>query len=278
MTATALERFAVRLGLGGDFYVDVVRRLVDRGVLRPHSRVLVACGGEHDRDALLQCGLRDVTISNLDARMRGDEFAPYAWSFQDAERLDFADGAFDFAIVHNGLHHCHSPHRALCELYRVARVGVLVFEPYDGPLARLAVRLGFGQDYEVAAVFDNGMTFGGVGNSAIPNYVYRWTEGEVRKAIRSYAPVGHHHFAFHYALRVPWTRLRMLRGRLRLAATAAALPLLRLGTMLVPRLCNNFAFVVLKPRLPEELLPWLRLEDGAVALDREWLGARYAKE
>jgi SAM-dependent methyltransferase len=276
--STAVERLAARLGLGGDFYVDVVRRLVADGTLRPDMHVLVVCGGEHDRDALLQCGLRDVTISNLDTRLRGDEFAPYAWSFQDAERLAFADDAFDVVIVHNGLHHCHSPHRALCETYRVARVGVLVFEPYDGPLARLAVRLGFGQDYEVAAVFDNDMAFGGVGNSAIPNHVYRWTEAEVRKTIRSYAPVGHHRFTFHYALRVPWGRLRMLRGRLRLAATAAALPLLKLATLVAPRLCNNFAFVVLKPRLPGDLLPWLRLENGAVTLDRAWVGERYAKE
>ena len=35
----------------------------------------------------------------------------------------FEDGAFDFVVVHQGLHHCHSPHRGLLEMYRVARRG-----------------------------------------------------------------------------------------------------------------------------------------------------------
>jgi ubiquinone/menaquinone biosynthesis C-methylase UbiE len=45
--------------------------------------------------------------------------------------MAFDDNSFDFAIVHNGLHHCYSPHRGLLELYRVSRQGILVFEPRD---------------------------------------------------------------------------------------------------------------------------------------------------
>lgn len=272
-----LERFGRRLGLGGDFYADTVRRLVRSGAIGPAMRVLVVCGGGNDRDVLLACGFRDVTIANLDERMRGDEFAPYAWSFQDAEALDYDDGSFDLVVAHSGLHHCRSPHRALCEMYRVARVGVLVFEPYDGPLARLGVRLGFGQEYEVAAVVDNGMTHGGVRNSEIPNFVYRWTEAEVRKAIQSYAPIGRHRFRFFYATRVPWRRLGMLRNRVLLGATALALPALRLVGILFPRLANNFAFLALKPELPTGLHPWLKSCDGTVSLDRTWLAARYSR-
>jgi SAM-dependent methyltransferase len=75
------------------------------------------------------------------APVRVAEFAPFLWSFQDAERLTFAENEFDFCIVHSGLHHCYSPHRALLEMYRVARVGLLVFEPRDGALVRLGMRL-----------------------------------------------------------------------------------------------------------------------------------------
>jgi ubiquinone/menaquinone biosynthesis C-methylase UbiE len=82
---------------------------------------LVVCRGEFDRDTLLEEGYTAVTISNLDDRVRGDEFAPYAWSFQDAEALSFPDRSFDYCIVHAGLHHCASPHRALLEMYRAAR-------------------------------------------------------------------------------------------------------------------------------------------------------------
>ena len=272
-----LERVARRLGLGGDFYVDVLRRLLGAGDVAPDARILVVCGGTHDRDALLACGFRDVTLSNLDARMRGDEFAPFAWAFQDAERLTLPDGAFDVVVAHNGLHHCRSPHRALCEMYRVARRGVLVFEPYDGLLSRLAVRTGMGQEYEVAAVFDNGLTFGGVQNTAVPNYVYRWTEAEVRKTVGSLAPEGRHAFRFFHAVRLPLGRLRVARGPALPLAFAAVLPLVAVARLVAPRLANNFAFWVRKPRVPEDLHAWLRLADGRPTPDAGWFAARYAK-
>lgn len=272
-----LERLARRLGLGGDFYVDVVRRLLAAGDLAADARVLVVCGGPHDRDALLACGLRDVTISNLDVRMHGDEFAPYAWSFQDAERLDLPDASFDVVVAHNGLHHCRSPHRALCEMYRVARRGVLVFEPYDGLLSRLAVRTGLGQEYEVAAVFDNGLTFGGVQNSAVPNFVYRWTAAEVRKVVGSVAPEARHRFRFFHAVRLPMGRLRVARGPLLPLAFAALLPALALLRVVAPRLANNFAFWIGKPELPRDLQPWLCMRDGKPEPDVRWFAARYHK-
>ena len=272
-----LERVARRLGLGGDFYADVLRRLVADGDVAPDARMLVVCGGTRDRDALLACGLRDVTITNLDDRLRGDEFAPYAWSYQDAERLDLPDATFDVVVAHNGLHHCRSPHRALAEMYRVARRGVLVFEPYDGVLSRLAVRTGLGQEYEVAAVFDNGLARGGVQNTAVPNFVYRWTEAEVRKTIGSLAPEGRHRFRFFHAVRLPIGRLRVARGPALPLAFGIVLPIVALLSRVAPRLANNFAFWVGKPRLPEDLHPWLHLDDGRPAPNGRWFAARYAK-
>ena len=116
----------------------------------------MACGGQLDRDVLVGLGFSDVTITNLDRRLAANDFAPFRWAYQDLEQLTFDDAEFDFAIVHNGLHHCHSPHRGLLELYRVARQGVLVFEPRDTALVRLGVRLNLGQKYEVAAVSTTG--------------------------------------------------------------------------------------------------------------------------
>ena len=260
-----------------DFYTDTVERLIKQGIVNRAMRILVLCGGPLDRDVLARCGFTDVTISNLDPRLEGKEFAPFAWSYQDAEHLTFADNEFDFCIVHNGLHHCHSPHRVLLEMYRIARVGLLVFEPRDGMLVRLGVKLNVGQEYEVAAVFDNDMTFGGVRNSELPNYVYRWTPNEVRKSIRTFAPIGHHRFAFYYALRVPWDRLRLLRNKLYLAGVVTALPLLKALSLVLPGLCNNFAFLVLKPRVPDDLFPWLAATEGRVTLNQDWFRKRYHK-
>src|SRR5260370_18941530 len=148
----------------GDFYLETLRRLLDDGWMGLDSSVLVVCGGGYDRDVFLGLGFRRVTISNLDSRldsrMDGSEFAPYPWSLQDVESLGFADGAFDFVVVHQGLHHCHSPHRGLLEMYRVARRGGLAFEPRDTRLVRLGVRLGFGQEDWISAVAGNGFKAG----------------------------------------------------------------------------------------------------------------------
>src|SRR5437773_10369620 len=114
-----------------DFYETTLEWLIDKGVLTREMSVLVVCAGQFDRDVLLKAGFTDVTISNLDSRWSGYEFSPFRWSCQDAEKLEFPDDEYDFCIAHDGLHHCASPHRALLEMFRVAKKGVLVFEPRD---------------------------------------------------------------------------------------------------------------------------------------------------
>ena len=148
-----------------DFYSDTVMRLVRDGVLSTESTILVTCGGEVDRDTFVRGGFKKVTISNVDSRAHPPDFAPFEWKFEDAERLSAADESFDFVVAHSGLHHCRSPHRALLEMYRVARRGVIVFEPRAGLITRLGQRLGFAQQYELAAVAANDMRYGGVENT-----------------------------------------------------------------------------------------------------------------
>lgn len=259
------------------FYRDTVRRLMDRGTLTRDMRVLVVCGGKLDRHVLLECGLSDVTISNLDDRMTGDEFEPFAWSFQDAEQLDYAAGSFDFVIAHSGLHHCRSPQRGLLEMYRVARRGVLVFEPRDSFAVRLGVRIGVGQEYEHAAVFDNGCASAGLRNTEIPNYVFRWTEREIDKAIRSYAPAFPPAIEYFYATIIPWIALRARRNKLYLVAVTALLPLIRAVNLVYPKLCNHFGFLVIKPDPAREAFPWIRFADDTPRINVEWLNTRYAK-
>jgi SAM-dependent methyltransferase len=259
----------------GAFYPEVLRRLLKKKVLRRDMRILVLCGGKYDQEVLQQTGFHNVTIANLDSRLKGDEFAPYAWSFQDAEKLTFADNEFDFCLVHEGLHHCSSPHRALLELYRVAKSGVLIFEPRDSITARLAVRLNFAQDYEVAAVFGNTCQYGGVGNTEIPNFVFRWTERDVEKTIKTYAPHAPHQFLYFYGMWLPWGRLRAMKNKLWLLLFTFACPFLYVAKWFYPKISNTIAFVVLKPALPAELHPWLRLEHGQFKLNQAWVLERY---
>lgn len=251
-----------------DFYLSTIERLLLRGTLHHDDTVLVTCGGGVDHQTLMSAGLKRVTISNVDKRLTGSEFAPFEWSFQDAEQLRFPDGSFDFVIAHSGLHHCRSPHRALLEMYRVARKGMLVFEPRDSALLRLGVKLGFGQEYEVAAVIANDSTAGGVENSQIPNYVYRWSKRDVEKAINSFAPETQHSFEYFHALRIPSTALSLQRKPLRLLI-ARTINLIAPAAAQLHFLANNIAFFVPKPSFPRDLQRWLHIVGDQIAFVKE---------
>jgi SAM-dependent methyltransferase len=258
-----------------DFYRATIGRLVRTGVLDPSQRVLVLCAGASDRTVLRDFGFRDVVISNVTTPSRRDA-EPFACSCQDAEHLTYPDCSFDFCIVHNGLHHCRSPHRALLEMYRVARHGLLLFEPYDNVTTRVGVKLHIGQEYEHASVAFNHSHHGGVGNSEIPNFVYRFTEREIVKTINSFAPHVRHEFGFVHTMCVPWKQLRGRRRKHLLHLIRLARPALSLMGVCFPKQGNSFAALVLKPTLPLALHPWLRQEGDAIRVDQRWLSGRYA--
>jgi SAM-dependent methyltransferase len=233
------------------FYLDILRRLVADGVVATSDRLLVACGGQVDRDTLVAAGFTDVVITNLDERMDVyNEYAPFEWRHEDAEALTAADDSVDWGVVHHGLHHCASPHRALAELLRVGRKGAIAFEARDSLVVRAGVRLGLVEEYEVTAVAANEGRWGGVRNGPIPNHVYRWTEREVRKTVQSLLPSHQHDIRFAYGLRLPADRLGQ-RSRMLHAAQAVAPVVERVA----PRQGNEFAFIVTKNIRPQ---PWLR--------------------
>lgn len=256
------------------FYRRTLETLLAEGVLERGMSVLVVAGGEADAEAFRGAGFEDVTISNIDGSAGPEAFAPYRWSYQDAERLDFEDGSFDVAVVSAGLHHCASPHAALLELYRVSRRGLLAIESRDSLLMRLASHLGIADDYELTAVVANGYAAGGVRNSAVPNYVYRWTEREIEKTIAANAPYARHRFRYFRELELPMSLFELRRNPLWRLAVRALAPAVAAAARVAPSQANLFAFLVLKPELPRDLYPWLRLEEGRPAPDREWLGRR----
>lgn len=243
------------------FYVRTVERLLEAGVLDRGGSVLVVAGGDLDREVFAELGFGNVTISNLGG---GDVVA-------DAEELPFEDGSFDAVVVSAGLHHCRSPHRALLELYRVARRVAVALEARDSGLMRLAMCLGFVDEYELTAVAANDFRGGGVRDTAVPNYVYRWTEREVEKTIASYAPHAPHRLLFFHELELPFSVVDATGGPLRRLAARLALPLLRLVTRVAPGQANLFAFAVLKPT---GLHPWLREGPTGPEPDEAWIRKR----
>ena len=270
MTAAALDHKG-RAPERTSFYRRMLDALLSDNLRRDMS-VLVVAGGSADREALLGAGFEKVTISNVDES--GDVYKPYEWSRQDAEALDCADASYDIVVVSAGLHHCASPHRALLEMYRVARVAVLAIESRDSLLMRLAIWIGAVGEYELEAVVAHDFTSGGVRNTYIPNYVYRWTEREIEKTIASNAPMALHRFRYFREFELPGALIDMRRDRIGAFAIRAAEPVAALITRIFPSQANLFGFVVRKPELPTDLQPWLRLEDGVVVPDSAWMDRR----
>jgi SAM-dependent methyltransferase len=257
------------------FYEETLTRLHADGVLRREMSALVVCGGEADRDVFLQLGFRDVTISNL-AGGSEEAFEPYRWALQDAEDLSYDDESFDLVAVSGGLHHCRSPHRALLEMYRVARETVFVLESRDSLLMRAAVGLGVADEYELTAVAAHECSSGGVRDTSTPNYVYRWTEREVEKAIASQAPHVRHRIRFFHELELPFSVLGLRYGRPGELAARVAEPALGLVARVFPSQANLFAFCISKPALPRDLQPWMRLDGEEPVPDQDFIRGRMA--
>ena len=254
-------------GTVGDssIYSRVLRRVLRDGIVSRDGRVLVVCGGPRDGDALSRAGFTDVTISNVDPGMEAGT-GPFSWARQDAEHLTYENNAFDMAVVHAGLHHCYSPHRALFEMFRVARRAVIVIEARDSFALNLAIRLGFGVDYELEAVSDEGFKTGGAGNGPIPNYIYRWTEREVVKTIASLDPTHIPDVRFFYGLRLPYERSVHTQRPVLRSILSVAGPLIEGMAQAFPRQGNEFAFVVSKGT---RLQPWLTKQDGVVRVNED---------
>jgi SAM-dependent methyltransferase len=220
------------------FYCGVLGQLIASGKVSTSDTVLVVCGGPLDAKVMKQVGFANVLVTNLDR----------AEAQQDVERLTYADKSFDVVVVHAGLHHCFSPHRALLEMYRVARKAVIAFESRDSLTMRTAVRLGLTLDYETDSITPDGK--GGVAETGIPNFVYRWTERDVIKTIASFDPTREPNVEFFYDLRIPFHRLGAISRHLGVLLD----PLSKGFAAIFPSQCNEFAFAISKSG---KVHPWI---------------------
>ena len=83
-------------------------------------------------------------------------------------------------------------------MYRVAIKGVLVIESNDSLIMRLATKIKLAEEFEVSSVNEEKNT-GGLLDTAVPNYVYRWTEREILKLLKSFDPKNINLVNFDYA-------------------------------------------------------------------------------
>lgn len=257
------------------FYDETLRQLIDAGTISTGDKVLVVCGGSYDADVLKALGFKSVTLSNLDGSFAGHN-ADFVWERQDTENLSYGDGQFDVTMVHAGLHHCASPHRALLEMYRVARKAIVVFEARDSLMTRTAVALSFAGDFELEAVSSEGYETGGLNNGPIPNFAYRWTEREVIKTIRAADPAHVERIEFFYGLRLPTLRFGHVNAPMKRIAIKLMAPAVKAFVKLFPKQGNYFGFAITKTG---RLRDWLEEKDGEIRLSpekAEQRGQRYS--
>lgn len=250
------------------FYQNGVRALIKD----KNASILICGGGELDKTIFFRLGFRNVTISNLDIRMKGNEYAPFRWKYENAESLSFQAESFDYVVIHAAIHHASSPHKVLNEMYRVASKGILAFESRDSLIMRFLEKFGFTQVYENTAVYHNDCKYGGVNNTEIPNFIYRWTEREIEKTIQAYAPYCAHKFKYRYAAAFPVTPDVENKGQLKKTLLTLVRPFYWVFAKLFPRQQNLFAFYIEKPSIPDSLFPWLVFDnnDRKIKFNHKW--------
>lgn len=161
------------------------------------QQVLIVGGSADDEQLLRQVGFKDILNSNLATDMdrligqkrNGEEAAPETKHLAlDAEQIDLPSDSYDLVFASEVLHHCASPHKALCEMLRVARRYVIFMEPNDSAAMNALVKMNFSFPYELPAVIDHNYSSGGLRDSNIPNFIYRWNRHEVQKTVSSSIP------------------------------------------------------------------------------------------
>ncbi len=259
------------------FYSSMVNHLLVKEKIHRDMSVLVVCGEALDAETFFRHGFKQVAVTNLDDRHEGSWGTGAEWDRQDAETLSYPDASFDLVAVHSGLHHCRQPHKALCEMVRVARKGVLMIEPCENWMVNLGRRLGVGQEYEVHAVAFHQLKAGGVNNTEIPNYVYRWTDKAVRQTIASFAPEFRYQIYSRNNLVVHWHDLWSKKNRLPLILAACAYPFLKLLSLVFSNFGNILGVYIDKAGVAK-LNPWLKSVNGEIQLNPVWFSRHISVE
>jgi ubiquinone/menaquinone biosynthesis C-methylase UbiE len=241
-----------------NFYAATINKILQKNIIERHDSILVVGGGDADKNAFLKNGFKNVVITNVEYDRGVNDYSPYSWEYQDMENLTYGDAVFDWVFVHAGLHHCASPHRALCEMLRVSKKGIGVIEARNSLLNKISISLGFVPEYELEPLVLSRGGSGGLRNSNIPNFIYRWKENEVKRTVDSFLPQYIHKFWYFYGYAIPLDRLSMSPSIFKRAMGKIASVLLPIVKFLFPKQGNRFAFIVSKEG---KIQPWLIKND-----------------
>ena len=173
-------------------FEQALRECVESTGIDSMDSILIVGGSYRDANVVYRAGFRRITLSNIepmaDAEKTFLKEAELTVVYADLESLSFPDGSFNVVLAHEVLHHCRSPHRALLEMLRVSRRHVILMEPNDSLSMRALIRMQLSFPYELPAVTANNYQKGGVQNSSIPNYIYRWDRRGIFQATAAFLP------------------------------------------------------------------------------------------
>lgn len=143
--------------------------------IRGLSVLDICCGSGMTSEYYVKEGT-DVTGTDISpecikrAKIRLQKYG-FSAKFQmaDSENLSFPDDSFDIVSVHDGLHHLKNPRKAVLEMIRVAKRGVVIIEPARALGTRISVLLGVSKDYE-----------------DVGNFVYRFRKDELTSWLKEF--------------------------------------------------------------------------------------------
>ena len=172
-----------------------------KNIENKNAKILVLGADTLDKNLFSELGYVNVTLSNYEKENNSENIYKNILM----QNIGLNDNSFEYCVAHACVHHSSKPHSAILEMYRVASKGVLVIEANDCLLTRIACKLKFAEEFENTAIIKN-KTSGGVDNSSIANYVFRWTEREVLKLLKSYKPNIKHNITFKYDYDLKFTK------------------------------------------------------------------------
>jgi len=134
----------------------------------------VCCGSGMETEFLAKLGAKvtgldisEETLARATKRAKLFNF-PLETVQGSAESLPFESNSYDYAFVHDGLHHLSDPQKGISEMARVAKKGIFFTEPAEALITRIATRLGLAVNYEDAG-----------------NYVYRFEIRKLRELLKN---------------------------------------------------------------------------------------------
>ena len=180
------------------------KKQIVKHINNKNSKILVLGAGKLDQKVFYELNYNNVTFTNIENSKEKD--LNY---FNNIHDIKLKDNSYDYCVAHACIHHSSKPHLAILELYRVCSEGSLIIEANDSLLSRLACKLGVSEEYELSAIQKN-IISGGVDNTNVPNYVYRWTEREVIKLMKSFRPDLKHNILFEYGHHIKFTNSKII--------------------------------------------------------------------